>query len=163
MKFTLIKCPLNKYTFKIKNIRIWVENVCDGLTLNLFSGPTKLEIREVRNDLDPEVDADYHMDALDCMKQWNNPRFQTILLDPPYSYRKSMEMYGGRKASTFLQVKDYIPTILKKGGRVITFGYHSHSMGRSRGFIVDHIALFSHGGAIHDTIATVEIFKGVDK
>jgi hypothetical protein len=29
-------------------------------------------------------------------------------------------------------------------------------MGKSRGFDVVKIALFSHGGAIHDTIASVE-------
>ena len=29
-------------------------------------------------------------------------------------------------------------------------------MGRVRGFITERIALFSHGGAIHDTIASVE-------
>jgi len=29
-------------------------------------------------------------------------------------------------------------------------------MGMNRGFIVDKICLFSHGGAIHDTIASIE-------
>jgi hypothetical protein len=42
------------------------------------------------------------------------------------------------------------------GGIVITFGYHSVSMGAGRGFAVQQVALFSHGGAIDDTIATVE-------
>jgi 23S rRNA G2069 N7-methylase RlmK/C1962 C5-methylase RlmI len=60
-------------------------------------------------------------------------KFDTIILDPPYAYRKSMEMYNGHKASKFNQIKDLIPKILNKNGIVITFGYHSVSMGNSRG------------------------------
>jgi hypothetical protein len=158
MKIQHIRTPLNKYTFKNRPMRQWAEENCIGRTLNLFCGPTKLNIDELRNDLDPNVDADFHLDALSFVIDSESKVFDTILLDPPYSYRKSMEMYGGRKSSAFNQVKDEIPRILKPGGRVITFGYHSVSMGKSRGFEIESIAIFSHGGAIHDTIGTVEIF-----
>jgi hypothetical protein len=150
---------LKRYTFAIKPIREWVETYCEGLTLNLFAGYTKLNIDEIRNDLDESAPADYHHDALDCIRNQDSNRYETVLLDPPYSFRKSMEKYGGRKASRFRQVKDEIPRVLISGGIVITFGYHSVSMGVGRGFSVERIALFSHGGAIHDTIATIERFN----
>ena len=158
MNFDYIKCPLNKYTFKVKNIREWVEKNCEGKTLNLFAGKTILNINEIRNDLDDNAITDYQKDALQFVKEWNRNKFDTILLDPPYSYRKSMELYKGIKASPFRQLKDEIPRILNKNGIVITFGYHSNVMGASRGFKVERIALFSHGGAIHDTIASIERF-----
>lgn len=154
--FDYIKCPLSKWTFSIKPIREWTEKTCEGKTLNLFAGRTKLNIDEVRNDLDDEALADYQKDALQFVKEWNGEKFDTILLDPPYAYRKSMEMYKGIKASPFRQLKDELPRILKPNGLVITFGYHSNTMGKNRGFEVEQIALFSHGGAIHDTIASVE-------
>jgi hypothetical protein len=157
-EFDYIKCPLNRYTFSIKNIRQWVENNCEGKTLNLFAGRTKLKIDEVRNDLDPEALADFRLDAIEFLKAWQGEKFDTILLDPPYAYRKSMEMYKGIKCSPFKQMKDEITNCLKPGGKVITFGYHSNTMGINRGFTVEKIALFSHGGAIHDTIASVERF-----
>lgn len=69
-----------------------------------------------------------------------------------------MEMYGGRKASRFRQLKDVLPSILKIDGKILTFGYHSNVMGVNRGFVVDKIGLFSHGGAIHDTICSIERF-----
>ena len=156
IEFNYIKCPLNKYTFKVKNIRDWVEKECTGKVLNLFAGFTKLNIDEVRNDLDTTALADYNKDALQFVKEWDGELFDTVLLDPPYSYRKSMEFYKGNKASPFRQLKDEIPEILKDNGRVITFGYHSNVMGIGRGFEVYKIALFSHGGAIHDTIASCE-------
>ena len=156
IQFDYIKTPLNKYTFKNRPMRAWAENNCVGYTLNLFAGITKLNINEVRNDLDTEALADYRMDALQFCLKWKGKKFDTILFDPPYAYRKSMEMYKGIIASPFKQMKDAIPKILKPNGRVITFGYHSVSMGSSRGFKIERIAIFSHGGAIHDTIATIE-------
>jgi hypothetical protein len=157
--FDYIKCPLNKWTFSVKPIRNWVEFNCEGKTLNLFAGRTKLNINEIRNDLDDEAIKDYQKDALQFVKEWNGEKFDTILLDPPYAYRKSMEMYKGIKASPFRQLKDELLKILKPNGKVITFGYHSNVMGKTRGFTIEKIALFSHGGAIHDTIASIERFK----
>lgn len=154
--FDYICCPLNRYTFSIKPIREWVENECEGLTLNLFAGKTKLNINEIRNDLDKDAIADYHMDALQFLREWNGEKFNTILLDPPYAYRKSMEMYNGIICSPFKQLKDEINRVISDNGKTITFGYHSNTMGKWRGFIIEKIALFSHGGAIHDTIASVE-------
>jgi hypothetical protein len=154
--FDYIKCPLHRYTFSIAPMREWVEDQCEGKVLNLFAGKNKLKVDEIRNDLDPEAVADFRMDALEFMRTWKGQPFDTILLDPPYAYRKSMEMYKGIKCSPFKQLKDEIPNCLKKGGKVITFGYHSNVLGKNRGFELEKVALFSHGGAIHDTIASVE-------
>ncbi len=154
--FDYIKCPLHRYTFQVRNIREWTENNCEGRTLNLFAGRTKLNIDEVRNDLDPEALADYRMDAVEFLRTWQGEKFDTVLLDPPYAFRKSMEMYKGIRCSPFKQMKDEVMNVLKEGGKVITFGYHSNTMGAGRGFTVEKVCLFSHGGAIHDTIASVE-------
>jgi len=159
IQFDYIKCPLHRYTFSIRNIREWVETNCEGKTLNLFAGKTKLNIDEIRNDLDEEALADFKMDALEFVRSWKGDKFDTILLDPPYAYRKSMEMYKGILCSPFKQLKDEIPRILNEGGKVITFGYHSTVMGKNRGFSIEKIGLFSHGGAIHDTIASIERFN----
>ena len=158
--FTYMKTTLNRYTFSNKRIKNWVENNCEGLVINLFAGKTKLNLSEVRIDSNSDMPADYHMDALEFLRNYDyKTRFSTVLLDPPYAYRKSMEMYQGHVASPFKQLKDEIVKVLIPGGIVITFGYHSVSMGASRGFEVEHIFLMSHGGAIHDTIATVERMK----
>jgi len=155
-QFTYIKTPLNKYTFKVPKIRQWVETFAEGKVLNLFAGIVELDLDEVRNDIRESMNADYHLDALEFVKQYKGKKFNTILLDPPYSYRKSMEMYGGKIMSPFNALKNEIPMILYDDGIVITFGYHSNVMGKSRGFKIEHILLMSHGGAIHDTIASIE-------
>ena len=163
MKFTYMKAPLNKYTFKTKKIREWVECNSEGHVLNLFAGKTFLSIQprlnyysEFRNDIDLTMPANMHLDALEFSNIWTGSKFNTILLDPPYSYRKSMELYNGNVASPFKQLKDAIVPILEPGGIVITFGYHSVSMGAGRGFKQEHLLIISHGGAIHDSIAIIE-------
>jgi hypothetical protein len=158
--FDYIKCPLHKYTFSVKPIRFWVENNCIGVVLNLFAGKTRLSIKEIRNDIDTTMIAEYNLDALEFIKTWKGSKFNTIILDPPYALRKSMEMYNGNICSPFKQLKDEIPNVLHNNGKVITFGYQSVVMGINRGFYLEKICLFSHGGAIHDTIASIEKFIG---
>jgi len=159
MKIEYMKTPLHKYTFSRKPIRKWVEDNSKGKVLNLFAGKTKLNLNEFRVDADNTMIADWYGDAYDFIKQCKQ-KFDTIILDPPYAYRKSMEMYNGKKASKFNEIKDMIYKILNKDGIVITFGYHSVSMGMKRGFKQDKILLMSHGGAIHDTIAVIECILG---
>ena len=154
--FDYFKVPLHKYTFRAKKIRTWVESHCEGLVLNLFGGETRLNVNEVSNDLGTEFNTTYHKEALQLVEEWDGSKFNTILLDPPYSFRKSMEMYKGRVTSPFNALKDAIPNILEDNGIVITFGYHSVSMGQKRNFFQERILVMSHGGAIHDTIAVIE-------
>lgn len=155
MKFTHLKTPLHKYTFKAPKIKQWVENQCEGFVLNLFAGETVLNVREHRNDIRENMNAHTHIDALQFCRD-TDLVFDTIILDPPYAFRKSMEMYEGAITSPFNKLKNTLISCLSCNGKVITFGYHSVSMGAKRGFEVEEICVMSHGGAIHDTIATVE-------
>lgn len=156
MKMNHMKTPIHRYTFKSKKLRQWVEENVEGKVLNLFAGQVKLECNEVRNDIDEAMLAHHHLDAVEFCRQWFGEKFNTIILDPPYSYRKSMEKYNGKVMSPFNLLKDEILRILNSGGIVMTFGYHSVSMGTLRGFVQEHILVISHGGAIHDTIAVIE-------
>jgi hypothetical protein len=173
-KFSYFKASINCYTFKVPQIRKFIEDQCKGLVvLNLFGGPTRIKgCVEISNDLayetipkkgkKPEpIDTTYHMDALDCIKKLRDQKethgqFDAVVIDTPYSYRKSMEFYQGHKASKMPQIHDIIPEILAPNGKVITFGYWASALGNKRGFYTDELAIFDHSGAIHSTIACVE-------
>jgi hypothetical protein len=156
MKFTYLKQPLNKYTFKSPKIKEWVESRCKGNVLNLFAGKIKLKVKEIRNDIDKTMIAHSYKDAYNFVKEWIGIKFDTILLDPPYAYRKAMELYNGNYTSKFNLIKEELPRILNANGIIIVFGYHSVFMGKKRGFETKEICLINHGGAQHDTIAIVE-------
>jgi len=156
MKVELIKTNLKRYTFESPKIKKWVEDNSKGKVLNLFAGRTKLNLDEVRNDLDKEMNADYHKDALDFVLEWKGEKFDTIILDPPYSYRKSMEMYKGNRNSRFKLIADNIENVLKENGIIISFGYHSTFMGNKRDFELIKLCVFAHGGSQHSTIGIIE-------
>ena len=150
--------PPRKYTFEQPKLKKWLESYCNGKVLNLFAGKTKLNVDEVRVDLSDEFNPDFNMEAFDFVlyAKNNGIKFDTIILDPPYSLRKSMEKYNGKVCSTFNKIKDELPNILNDGGRIITFGYTSVCMGKQRGFEKECICLVCHGGSHHDTVCVVE-------
>lgn len=159
MILELINTNLRRNTFESPKIRKWVEANCYGRVLNLFAGKTKLAINELRNDIDESAIIDYRYDALDFVffcKNELNEIFDTVILDPPYSYRKSMEMYNGNLNSRFKLIADNLPSILKPSSRVISFGYHSTFLGKKRGYVLEKMCVFAHGGAQHCTIAIIE-------
>ena len=121
MKMSYMKTPINRYTFKSKKLRQWVEENVEGRVLNLFAGQIKLQCNEVRNDIDETMLAHYHLDAVEFCRQWSGDKFNTIILDPPYSYRKSMEKYNGKVMSSFNQLKYELVKILSPNGIVMTF------------------------------------------
>lgn len=159
MKLTYFKTPILRYTFDSDKILEWVVDRSEGKVLNLFAGLNLLPLDEVRNDMNEEMPADFHFDAVDFLKEWKRNGgylFDTVVLDPPYSYRKGMRKYEGRTCSNFRIVKDLILDALSPTGKVITFGYHSVSMGKVRGFDAEELLVIGHGGAQHDTLAIVE-------
>jgi len=162
LKFTYMRTPLYRFTFRNKRVREWVENhIQPPMVLNLFAGKYSLNLpegcREIRNDLNPKMEnLDYNMDALEFVEQWDGPKFNTVILDPPYALRKSMTKYNGFISSPFNMIKNKLLDIIEPNAVILTAGYHSNSMGKRRGFKQEHILLMSHGGAIHDTIITLE-------
>lgn len=113
MKFTYMKTPLNRYTFKNKRIRAWVESNVEDKVLNLFAGKTYLNCDEVRNDLDPTMNAEYHLDALEFCKNWKDAKFNTVILDAPYCYDSETEILteNGWKYFFDLQSNEKIATL----------------------------------------------------
>lgn len=51
------------------------------------------KLATVTNDLDAQYDTDYHMDALDFLKIFDDNSVDTVLYNPPYSPRQVSECY----------------------------------------------------------------------
>lgn len=168
MKVTRVWAMPNKWTFKIKPVKRLLDRyVGDGKGwIDPFAG--KYSPAEHRNDLNPEMNAEYHMDAVDFCKMLSvlsGKTFNGILFDPPYTYRQICETYkrwGERSADLknnnqlYGWVKDASMNLIKLGGHSLHFGYHSNGFGKGRGFEIEEILLVAHGGAHYDTIVTVE-------
>lgn len=157
----------SKNTFSIKTIaELLDEEVKDGIWIDPFANNSK--IATITNDLNKDFDTDYHLDALDFLKMFEDESVDGVLYDPPYSNRQVSEVYKGvglpvakeTTQSTFWsRQKEEIARILKPGGKVISFGWNSCGVGKKRNFEIVRILLVSHGGHHNDTIVTVEIKK----
>lgn len=155
----------NKNTFDIKPIKELIQSeLTDGTWIDPFANQNKLAT--ITNDLNPTFDTDYHMDALDFLKTFQNESVDGVLYDPPYSPRQVTECYQGvgmnvtnetTRASFWGNQKKEISRIVKPGGKVITFGWNSGGIGRKYGFEITRILLVPHGGWHNDTICTVEV------
>lgn len=158
MEFTYLIQPPKRYTFQQPKLKEWVESQCKGKVLNLFAGITKLNVDEVRVDIDKNVPADYYMEAEDFvdMAIKEGMKFNTIVLDPPYNLRKAREKYGGRYIGLFTKIKNKLPLILAKDGVIIHFGYDTVGMSKSRGFEKIGVCVVCHNGDHNDTLCLVE-------
>lgn len=157
----------NKYTFDIKPIHDWMlrlipmgaKSIVDPFAANSIFGT-------ITNDLNPDADTDYHMDALDFLKMLPDNSADVVLYDPPYSLRQVSECYKhyGKEvtmettqASWRARHLDEIARITKRGGCVLCFGWNTNGVGKKRGFEMTDILLVAHGGSHNDTLCTKEI------
>ena len=119
----------------------------------------------LRNDLNPNTTAEYHLLAEEFVEQVQVPA-DAVLFDPPYSPRQIRECYQqiGRQTTTedtqnsrlYKRVKDGLDRMLKPGGIAICCGWNSLGFGLGRKYEMLEILLVTHGGAHNDTIVTVE-------
>jgi len=122
-------------------------------------------IGDVTNDLNPFVDSDYHLDAIDFLRKFEDKSVTGVLFDPPYSPRQVSECYlklgktvnmKTTQASFWSDLKKEISRIVKPCGFCVTCGWNSGGIGVKYGFSIERILLVAHGGWHNDTIITVE-------
>lgn len=155
----------NKETFKIKPIaELLNEEITQGKWIDPFANNAKLA--SITNDLNPDYDTDYHMDAFDFLHMFEDNSVDGILYDPPYSVRQVSECYKqiGKEVTSettrsnwWTKHKKEIARIIKSGGKCISFGWNTGGIGKTNGFEITRILLVPHGGIHNDTIVTVEI------
>lgn len=168
----------NSRTFSIKPIKkLILEELTEGIVIDPFANDAMLkdfmlDQTFITNDLDTRYETDYHIDALDFLKQFNDNSVDMVLYDPPYSPRQVSECYKSldktvnmqtTQSSYWAKQKEQIARILKPNGKVITFGWNSGGIGKKYGFYITRILLVPHGGWHNDTICTVELKEGVMK
>ena len=157
-------CMPNKNTFDIKPIKEIIDKyMVDGVIIDPFANKNK--IATITNDLDEQYDTNYHMDATDFLKMFEDNSVDMVLYDPPYSPRQVSECYKNlgktvnmktTQASYWSNQKKEIGRILKPNGIVITCGWNSGGIGKKYGMEIQEILLVPHGGWHNDTIVTVE-------
>lgn len=167
----------NSKTFTIKPIKEVVEHYVlevwrgGGTIIDPFANSCKYG--NITNDLNPEFDTTYHLDALEFLKILPNESGDLVLYDPPYSISQATEMYkayGKDKLEInvsnmkyWSSCKNEVARILKPNGIAICCGWNSNGIGINRGFKMTEMLIVAHGGSKNDTIVTVERKRNMDQ
>ncbi len=133
------------------------------LSIDPFANRSRLA--KITNDLNPDFETDYHLDALDFLNQFESNSVDFVFYDPPYSLRQVSECYKNVGIEVTMETTqsswrtkhiNEISRILKPGGLVMCFGWNSSGVGKKRGMELIDVLLVPHGGSHNDTIVTVE-------
>lgn len=156
-------------TFSIKPIgdfvKKWLDKTPWTTGIDMFARNNRLV--QLTNDLNPATSAQCHMDAEDFCKQLaGRVTCQIALFDPPYSPRQISECYKGigrevttedtQNAALYKRVRDALDPLMAPGAIVLSFGWSSNGMGKTRDYSIEEILLVAHGGAHNDTICLAE-------
>ena len=164
MKISRVWNMPSKNTFEIKPIKELIEKYYDDkkIWINPFANKSKYG---VTNDLDKQYKTDYNLDAIDFLKTFKDDSVDGVLFDPPFSPRQVSECYKKLDKTVNMQttqssfwgnLKKEIHRVSKKDSIVISFGWNSGGIGKTKGFEIQEILLVPHGGWHNDTICTVE-------
>lgn len=163
-------CMPSSKTFSMRPVRNLIDKYIhavnrdgEGVILDPFANESK--IATITNDIDPDCDTTYHLEATDFLRIFAPGSADMVLYDPPYSSRQLSECYkrfGKSVTITDTQTaywskqKTLIGQIVRGGGYVLSFGWNSGGIGKKNGFEIVEILLVAHGGMHNDTICVVE-------
>ena len=159
-------CMPSAITFEIKPIKQLVERVIKGKRRIVDPFCNRSPYGTITNDLNPEFNTTYHMDALSFLQMLDDEVADVVLYDPPYSVTQAKVCYDSfgktklevnvANALYWSMCKKEVSRVLKKGGVCLCCGWNSNGIGKSNGMHMDEIHLIAHGGIHNDTIVTIE-------
>lgn len=156
----------NGNTFTIKPIKEFVERHIEGCNVIVDPFANSCKLGTITNDLNPEFDTDFHLDARDFMLSLDDSIADAVLYDPPYSITQAAQLYksygkeklerGVTNMGYWKDIKDEIARVTKVGGVVLSFGWNTNGIGLCRGFEIEDILIVAHGGSKNDTLCVME-------
>jgi hypothetical protein len=149
---------LSRWTFQYTPARRFVEKRLEGCVLNACAGKTNLnhDGEIVRNDLNPDRDADTHLDVAEIADYFPSQSFDTVVFDPPFDQKQADEKYDGVHAKDVYSALRQFNELIRPGGIVICFGWNSWGMRSFGAFERVETILFQRGPIHRDVIATVD-------
>ena len=156
----------NSRTFEIPPIRDLIHRYLHGVSIDPFARNSLLAT--YTNDLNPYTRAQTHRRAWLFLQNLSELgiRADTVLFDPPYSPMQISECYryarltvnktSTQNTALYKRCRDILVDLCKPNAFMLSFGWNSAGMGKTRGFELLEILLVAHGGVHNDTICTVE-------
>lgn len=149
---------IGPWTFQTKMIRDRVEGNLTGRVLNACAGKTKLHHTDeiIRNDLNPNRDADYHIDIANIDTEFDPASFGTVVLDPPFDQSQADEHYESMHARQLGPARRKLAALVAPGGVFIELGWNFHSPAAFDGWEREALHIFHRGPTLHPVFMTID-------
>ncbi|WP_135829987.1 zinc ribbon domain-containing protein [Halorussus halobius] len=123
------QATISRWTFEAEQVRSVAEEHLQGRVLNATAGKTRLshDGDVVRNDINPEMPADTHVDVQAADEHWPSESFDSVVLDPPFDAGQAEARYGGWHASDFSVARDALEPLVRPGGIAISLGWTTYA------------------------------------
>lgn len=123
---------IGPWTFRCGMVRRVVEDAMHGRVLNACAGKTRLSSHAadeiVRNDINPEMDADHHHDVTAIDELFSPSSFDTVVFDPPYDQTQADEHYEGMHDRERGPARRKLAGLVRPGGTFVELGWNPHSV-----------------------------------
>lgn len=151
---------IGRWTFETPVVRRVVEDALGNEILNACAGKTKLSDAGghviVRNDINPERDADHHFDVCEIDEHFDGNSFDTVVFDPPFDQGQADEHYDGMHASDIGEARKALAKLVCPGGKLIELGWNSHSVAAWRDWTREELHIFERGPCLKPVFLTVD-------
>jgi hypothetical protein len=149
---------LGRWTFEYTPARNILREEMHGRTLNACAGKTELnhDSEIVRNDMNPERSAEYHIDVTEIADHFQPQSFDTVIFDPPFDEKQAQTKYDGMHAGDVYAAFEQFNQLVRAGGTVICFGWNSWGMRSFPAFERTRTTLLQRGPIHRDVIVTVD-------
>lgn len=149
---------IGPWTFKTRMVREVVEGWLLGRVLNACAGKTKLSHNGeiVRNDLNPERDADYHVDVCEATKHFDAHSFDTVVFDPPFDQAQADEHYESMHARQLAPARKELSHLVRPGGVFLELGWNMHSPSSFDGWTREQLHIYNRGPTLQPVFLTVD-------
>jgi len=119
---------MGRWTFETSKIRKAVESRLRGRVLNACAGKVKLRTEAVdeiiRNDINPDRDADMHVDVCEISEHFDSGVFDVIVFDPPFSQEQADEHYESMHATDMGTARRELSELTAVGGTIVELGFN---------------------------------------
>jgi len=160
-------CP-NHNTFQILPIKEFVIKYLSQSKFSIDPFARNCNLATINNDLNPDTLAGFHMTAKDFLSYVKEKGYKPdlVIFDPPYSIGQIKQCYDdfgldftqhdAQYMPAWVEERDLINDVVSPNGVVLSFGWNTNCMGKTRGFEIVEIMLVAHGGPHNDTICVAE-------
>lgn len=152
---------IGPWTFKTGMVRRVVEDAMHGRVLNACAGKTHLSKEAadqiIRNDVNPEREADYHLDVVCIDDVFPADSFDTVVFDPPFDQTQADEHYESMHDKQRGPARRKLRELVRVGGTFIELGWNMHSVAdQSDAWDREAVHIYRRGPSYQPVFLTID-------